>query len=136
MKYWLVKTEPNNYSWEDLKRDKSTIWDGVRNYQARNFIREMKKGDRVLVYHSVKAREVVGLAEVTKGPYPDPTATKGDWSVVDLKAVDDLPHPVSLAEIKAEQNLQDFLLVRNSRLSVMPVSEKQYKAIMKLSANP
>lgn len=132
MQYWLVKSEPYKYSYDDLVKDKKTFWDGVRNYQARNNLRAMKKGDQVLYYHSVDEKSVVGVAEVAKEHYPDPTAKEGDWSVVDLKPVKKLPNPVSLADIKAKATLSDMSLVRQARLSVTPVSKTHFQAVLKM----
>lgn len=133
MRYWLVKQEPETYPWSQLVSEKKTLWDGVRNYQARNFMREMSKGDLVLFYHSGKAKEVVGLAKVTKSAYPDPTATEGDWVAFDIQAMKSLKQTVSLKQIKADPKLQDLHLVRNSRLSVMPVGAKEFKHLLDLS---
>ncbi len=133
MRYWLVKQEPETYPWTQLVAEKKTIWDGVRNYQARNFMREMARGDLVLFYHSGKAKELVGLAKVAKAAYPDPTAKEGDWSAFDIRAVKSLKRSVTLKEIKADQSLQDLHLVRNSRLSVMPVEAKEFKHLLDLA---
>lgn len=130
--YWLVKQEPEAYSWDDFTRDGSTFWDGVRNFQARNNLRAMKKGDCVLFYHSVKEKQVVGVARVTKGAYPDPTAEAGDWSVVDLEPVKPLQSPVSLADIKADPALQEMAFVKQSRLSVSPVTRKEFLRVMEI----
>jgi predicted RNA-binding protein with PUA-like domain len=131
--YWLVKTEPGNYSWDDLVRDKSTFWDGVRNYQARNFMKEMKTGDKVLVYHSVNEKRIMGIALVTKPWYQDPTTDDDRWVAVDIQAVEPLENKVTLAQIKNEPALEKIILVRNSRLSVMPVSVDDYHKIIDLS---
>ena len=104
--YWLVKQEPEAYSWDDFVKEGETYWDGVRNYQARNNLRAMKKGDLVFFYHSVSDKEIVGVAKVTREHYPDPTAKEGDWSVVDLAAVKPMKKPVSLAQIKTEKSLE------------------------------
>ena len=130
---WLVKQEPEDYSWDDLMRDKKTSWTGVRNFQARNNLRNMKVGDVVLFYHSGKEKSVVGIAEVAKAAYRDPTADDDSWIAVDIKPVKPLAKPVSLAEIKANSKLRDFLLVRQSRLSVMPVSREDFEEILKMS---
>lgn len=132
MNYWLVKQEPSAYSWDDFVRDKGTAWTGVRNFQARNNLRAMRKGDRVFYYHSVTDKEIVGLAEVAKEAYPDPTAKEGDWVCVELRPVKALARPVSLEAIKKDKRLKDFLLVRQGRLSVMPVSSEEWKAIREL----
>jgi len=135
MSYWLLKTEPHVFSWENLKKLKkgdSEIWDGVRNFQARNFLREMKSGDLALIYHSGKDREVMGIAKVVKGAFPDPTAKEGDWSAVKVSALQELKKPVSLKEIKANEKLKGMLLVRQSRLSVMPVQSKEFETILKI----
>lgn len=131
-KYWLVKQEPTAYSWETFQADGKTTWDGVRNYQARNNLREMSQGDLVLFYHSVVGKEVVGIAEVTREHFPDETAEKGDWSAVELKPVASINEPVTLEVIKADDNLQEMLLVRNSRISVMPVTNKEFQKILNL----
>lgn len=133
MNYWLVKQEPSAYSWDDFVKDGRTAWTGVRNFQARNNLRSMKPGDRVFFYHSVKDKSVIGEAEVVRESYPDPTAKDGDWISVDLKPLKALPHPVTLEKIKAEKKLAGFVLLRNSRLSVMPVSANEYRAILDLS---
>jgi predicted RNA-binding protein with PUA-like domain len=132
MNYWLVKQEPSAYSWEDFVKDGRTAWTGVRNFQARNNLRSMKLGDRVFFYHSVKDKSVVGEAEVVREAYSDPTAKEGDWVCVDVKPIRPLP-PVPLEKIKAERKLAGLALVRSPRLSVMPVSEDQYRAILLLS---
>ena len=133
MNYWLVKQEPTAYSWEDFLKDGKTAWTGVRNFQARNNLKAMSKGDRVLYYHSVVGKEVVGEAEVARTAYPDPTAKEGDWVCVDLKPVKTLKNPVPLDAIKAEAKLKDVALLRQSRLSVMPLSAGEHKAILALA---
>jgi len=132
MNYWLVKSEPGEYSFEDLEREGRTMWDGVRNYAARNHLRAMKEGDLVLFYHSVKQKEVVGICRVVREAYPDPTAEKGDWSVVDVVPLKRLKRPVSLKEIKAAPELQNIGLVRIGRLSVMPLSKEEFEKILEL----
>ena len=132
MQYWLVKSEPFEYSWDDLIKEKKTMWDGVRNYAARNHMRAMKKGDLVFFYHSRKGLEVVGVTKVVKEHYPDPTAEKGDWSVVEIKPVKKLKKPVTLQAIKTEKTLQNMALVRISRLSVSPVTKKEFEKILKM----
>lgn len=132
MNHWLVKSEPIKYSFQNLMRDKKTVWDGVRNYQARNHLRAMKVGDAVLFYHSNEDKAVIGVAEVVKEFYPDPTASDGDWSVVELKSVEPLATPVTLATIKATPELKDIALIKQSRLSVMPVNKNDFKKITKL----
>lgn len=132
MKYWLVKSEPYKYSWDDLVNDGSTYWDGVRNYQARNNLKEMKKGDQVLYYHSNEGKEVVGIAKVTKEFYQDPTIDDDRWVVVDIEPVKKLNTPVTLAEIKNRKSLQKIPLVTHSRLSVMPVTKKDFDTIVKM----
>jgi predicted RNA-binding protein with PUA-like domain len=131
--FWLVKQEPEDYSWDDLVRDKKTAWTGVRNFQARNSLRNMTVGDSVLFYHSGKEKSVVAIAEVAKAAYPDPTANDDSWIAVDIKPVKALPHPVSLADIRANAKLGDLLLVRQSRLSVMPVLKADFDEIVKMS---
>ena len=132
MQYWLVKSEPDTYSFQQLVTDGKTRWDGVRNYQARNNLRAMKSGDLCLFYHSQIGLEVVGIAKVAKEHYPDPTAEKGDWSAVDLAPVKAFNRPVTLVEIKNHPALQQLLLVRNARLSVMPVSFDEFSVILQL----
>lgn len=132
MNYWLVKSEPFKYSWEQFQKDGKTFWDGVRNYAARNNLKAMKKGDQIFFYHSNEGLEIVGIAEVVKEAYQDPTTEDTNWVAVDLKPVTTLPKPVSLAEIKATKELQDMDLVRLSRLSVGSVKEKEYKKILKM----
>ncbi len=136
MNFWLVKTEPETYSFEELCRHGTDYWDGVRNYQARNNLRAMKKGDSVLFYHSGKIRAVVGLCSVARESYQDPTTDDERWLAVDLKAGKALKRPVSLAEIKKTPGLGKMLLLRNSRLSVMPIAEKEYEVILGLSKRP
>ena len=131
--YWLVKSEPSVYSFDQLKKDKITRWDGIRNYAARLHLRAMKKGDEVLFYHSNEGLAIVGVATVTKEAYPDPTAKEGDWSAVDLKFARKLKRPVTLDEIKKDKRLSNMALVRIGRLSTQPVTEEEWKVIMKLS---
>ncbi len=129
--YWLVKSEPYKYSWDDLVKDGSTYWDGVRNTQARNNLAAMKKGDRVLYYHSNEGKEVVGVAVVTVEAYPDPTTDDERWVVVDLAPVKPLKAPVSLTDIKADPKLEHIPLVVQSRLSVMPVDKPAFDRIVR-----
>lgn len=133
MNYWLVKTEPGNYAWETLVKDRQTCWDGVRNYQARNFMKEMKAGDQILVYHSGDDKRVMGKAEVVREFYPDPTIQDDRWVAVDIKALEPLKNHVTLVQIKADEKLKDILLVRNSRLSVMPLDKEAYSLIIEKS---
>jgi predicted RNA-binding protein with PUA-like domain len=133
MNHWLVKQEPTSYPWEQFVHDGGTAWTGVRNFQARNHLRAMRPGDRVLYYHSVVGKEVVGLAEVARAAYPDPTATEGDWSCVDLKPVRALERAVTLDQIKAEPALSDIALLRQSRLSVMPLTKTEFETLLRLS---
>jgi predicted RNA-binding protein with PUA-like domain len=132
MDYWLVKQEPEDYSWASLVKDGGTSWTGIRNFQARNFLRAMKKGDRVLFYHSVSEKQVVGIARVDRTAYADPTAEEGDWSAVDVKPVSPLKLPVTLDMIKKDPVLRNLLLVRQSRLSVMPVTAAQFERVLEL----
>ncbi len=132
MNYWLVKSEPYEYGYHHLEADGKTMWSGVRNYAARNNLRDMKEGDLVLFYHSVNDKEVVGICKVTKESYPDPTAEKGDWSVVDVVPVKRLNKPVSLKEVKATPELQNIALVRIGRLSVMPLEKAEFEKILEL----
>lgn len=135
MAYWLVKSEPFKYSWEQFVSDKSTFWDGVRNYAARNNLQAMKKGDEVFFYHSNEGLEIVGIAKVIKEAYPDPTTNETAWVAVDLKPVKKLKKPVSLKQIKGEPALQDMALLKLSRLSVQPVTEDEWLTVLELSEN-
>jgi len=130
--HWLVKQEPQAYSWQRFVEEGATPWTGVRNFQARNHLRAMKSGDAVFYYHSGEEKAIVGMAEVLKGPYPDPTAKEGDWTAVDLKPLKALQQPVPLHLIKADPLLKGMALVRNSRLSVMPVTAPEFKRILAL----
>ncbi|HXS58133.1 MAG TPA: EVE domain-containing protein [Hanamia sp.] len=132
MKYWLVKSEPSVYSWDQLVKDKKTFWNGVRNYAARNNMREMKKDDEVLYYHSNEGMEIVGIAKVIKESYQDPTTDNQNWVVVDLKPVKKLKIPITLIQVKADPTLANMELVKNSRLSVQKVTEDEWKRIMEL----
>lgn len=132
MAYWLVKQEPKAYSWDDLVNDGHTDWDGVRNYQARNNLKEMQLGDLVLFYHSVDEKRVVGVARVTKEHYQDPTTDDERWVAVELAPVVPVLEPVTLADIKAEEKLANIYLVRQARLSVMPLEAKEFKLILKM----
>jgi len=131
--YWMVKQEPTAYSWSDFVADGRTAWTGVRNFAARLNLRAMRKGDRVLYYHSVEGKEVVGIAEVAAEAYPDPTAKEGEWVCVDLAPVKPLPHPVTLADIKANPKLRDLKLLRQSRLSVMPLTPAEFAEIERMA---
>jgi len=131
--HWLVKSEPFKYSWDQFVADKSTFWDGVRNYGARNNLRDMKKGDEVFFYHSNEGKEIVGIAKVVKEAYQDPTTEDTNWVVVDLKPVKKLKHPVSLEVIKAHSGLQNMDLVRLQRLSVGKVSDAEWEIILTLA---
>lgn len=133
MAYWLVKSEPFKYSWEQFEKDKQTYWDGVRNYAARNFMKEMKKGDQVFYYHSNEGLEIVGIAKVVKEFYQDPTTDDEAWVVVDLAPYKKLKKPVSLAQIKADKRLANMALVRLGRLSVGPVTPEEWKVVMELA---
>ena len=132
MNYWLVKQEPEDYSWEKFYQDGLTAWTGVRNFEARNNLRAMKKGELVLYYHTGDEKQVVGIARVQKEAYTDPTATEGDWSAVDLKPVKGLKTSVTLPTIKADKVLKNMALVRKTRLSVVPVSEEQFSRLVSL----
>jgi predicted RNA-binding protein with PUA-like domain len=133
MQYWLIKSEPYLFSYSDLEQKGSTLWDGVRNYSARNNLRAMKLGDQALFYHSNEGLEIVGIAEVTKEHFPDVTATEGDWSVVEFKPLQRLKRPITLKEIKADPALQQMDLLRLSRLSVSGVRLEEYAHILGLS---
>lgn len=130
--YWLAKSEAGTYAWTDLERDKQTRWDGVRNFSARNHLREMKLGDEVLFYHSGDEKQVVGVAKVVKEAYPDPTAKAADWSAVDLAPLRALPTPVTLAAIKADKALANMTFLRQGRLSVAPVAADEFARILEL----
>ena len=127
--FWLVKSEPSSYSWSDFVADGETNWTGVRNYAARNNLRRMREGDEVLFYHSGIEKAVVGIANVTRAAYPDPTAREGDWSAVDLTPIKSLRRPVTLRQIKSDPRLKKIQLVRQSRLSVMPLVSGEFRAI-------
>lgn len=129
--YWLVKSEPEAYAWSDLVRDKRTDWTGVRNYQARINLNAMKRGDRVLFYESVSTKAVLGIAEVTKTAFPDTTADEEGWVAVEIKAVAPFARPVTLAEIKAKPALAKMALLRQSRLSVTPLTAREYETVVK-----
>lgn len=129
MAYWLMKSEPGTWSWADQVKAGAAEWDGVRNYQAANNMKAMKIGDLVFFYHSVNEKQVVGIAEVVKEYYPDPTDASGRFGMVDIKAIRPMVKPVTLADIKAEPKLSDLALVRQSRLSVLPVSSAEWKVI-------
>jgi predicted RNA-binding protein with PUA-like domain len=130
--FWLVKSEPESYSWQKFVEEGKTAWTGVRNFQARNNLRAMKRGDLVFFYHSVSEKEIVGVARVEKEFYPDPTAKEGDWSCVDLVPEKPLKNPVTLDAIKSDKILKEIPLVRQSRLSVTPLNEVQFKRILEL----
>jgi predicted RNA-binding protein with PUA-like domain len=134
MKYWLVKSEPFKYSWDQFVIDKKTFWDGVRNYQARNNLREMREGDLVLFYHSNEGKAVVGIAKVVKESYQDPTTDDTNWLVVDLEPVESLKNPVTLEAIKADARLQNIGLVKQGRLSVMGMKVEEFDRIVELGS--
>ncbi|MDJ0511871.1 MAG: EVE domain-containing protein [Methyloceanibacter sp.] len=135
MAYWLMKSEPGTWSWEEQKKEGATgaEWDGVRNYQARNNMRAMKKGDLAFFYHSIGEKACVGIVKVVVEAHPDSTDTTGKWECVDVAAVEDLPKPVTLDEIKATPKLADMVLVNNSRLSVQPVTASEWKTVCALA---
>ena len=130
--YWLVKQEPGAYSWNDFVRDGRTDWTGVRNFLARKHLRAMRKGDAVLFYHSVSDKAVVGIAEVTREAFPDPTAKEGDWSAVELKPVKPFKKPVTLAQIRAEPKLREIALLRCARLLVQPLGKAEFDFICRM----
>jgi predicted RNA-binding protein with PUA-like domain len=132
--FWLVKQEPSSYSWSDFIAEGTTSWTGVRNYAARNNLRKMRKGDEVLFYHSGEDKAVVGIAKVMRTAYPDPTAKEGDWTAVDLVPFKPLPRTVTLRQIKGNSRLKGILLVRQSRLSVMPLTEAAFREIVSMAA--
>ena len=131
MNYWLMKTEPGTFSWDDLQRDKKTTWDGVRNFQARNNLKAMKKGDLAFIYHSGEDKAVVGIAKVLTAAYPDPKDSA--WTVVDIAPEKKLKNPVTLAQVKAVKGLSAMVLVKSSRLSVQPVKESEFSAVLAMS---
>ncbi len=131
--YWLVKSEPESFSWSDFVKEGKTAWTGVRNYQARNNLRSMKKGDLVFFYHSVSEKQIVGIARVQNEFYADPTAKEGDWSCVDLVPVIALKSPVNLEMIKSDKTLREMPLVRQSRISVTPLNETQFQRVLNLA---
>jgi len=134
MNYWLLKTEPETYSWDTLAKDKRGVWDGVRNFQARKHLKSMTKGDRALIYHTGEEKAIVGIATVTKGPYPEPKSP--DWIAVDLAPQKKLKNPVTLAKVKQDKSLQKMVLARVARLSVQPVTPEEFERIVELSDNP
>jgi predicted RNA-binding protein with PUA-like domain len=131
MNYWLLKTEPSTFSWNDLARDKKAVWDGVRNFQARNNLKAMKKGDLAFIYHSMDDKAAVGIAEITREFYPDPK--DNEWVAVDIKPVRKLKTPVELGTIKKDKRLGNMVLVKNSRLSVQPVKKEEFDWVIGLS---
>ena len=133
MAHWLVKSEPSAYSWEQLEKDKHTVWDGIRSYAARNHLRAMKKGDEVLFYHSNEGLEIVGIAKVKKEAFQDPSTDEDAWVAVELQPYKKLKKPVNMVKIKADKRLKDMALVRIGRLSVQPVTDKEWNAIMELA---
>ncbi len=133
MAYWLAKSEPSTYSWDDLVKEKQTCWSDIRNYAARIHMRNMKKGDEVFFYHSNEGVEIVGIAKVIKEAYPDPTTDDDRWVAVDLKPVKKLKNSVSLESIKKEKSLKEMALVRISRLSLQPVSDDEWEIVMKMA---
>jgi predicted RNA-binding protein with PUA-like domain len=133
MSYWLVKSEPSQYCWDQFVKDGKTFWDGVRNYAARNNLRDMKKGDEVFFYHSNEGLEIVGIAKVAKEAYQDPTTEETAWLVVDLKPVKKIKKPVSLQQIKEDGRLNDMDLLRLGRLSVQQVKEEEWKIVMQMA---
>lgn len=133
MAYWLVKSEPFKYSWDQFVKDGQTFWDGVRNYAARNNLKAMKKGDELFFYHSNEGLEIVGIAKVVKEAYQDPTTEEDAWVVVDIKPVKKLKHPVSLQQIKTDERLKNMALIRLGRLSVQPVTDEEWNIVLELS---
>ncbi len=131
MNYWLLKTEPDTYSWDDLTKDKKTTWDGVRNFQARSNIKAMKKDDVVFIYHTGEEKAIIGLAAITKEHFPDPKDK--EWAAIEVTPKQKLKNPVSLAQIKADKRLSDMVLVRAARLSVQPVTKKEFEIVLDLS---
>jgi predicted RNA-binding protein with PUA-like domain len=134
MNYWLVKSEPHKYAWETFEKDGRTFWDGVRNYQARNNLKAMQTGDLVMYYHSNEGKEIVGIAKVIKEAYQDPTTEETDWVAVDLAPVQRLARPVTLQQIKADKRLENIGLLRQMRLSVMPLKCEEFDVIVALGS--
>ena len=134
MAHWLIKSEPSTYAWDQLVKDKRTSWTGVRNFQAAANLKAMKAGDRCFFYHSGEGKEIVGIAEVVKTAYPDPTDKEGKAVAVDVKAVEPVKQPVTLAAVKADPKFKEFKLVRQSRLSVVPVSDEHFKLLTKMAS--
>ena len=134
MNYWLLKTEPDTYSWDDLVRDKKGVWDGVRNFQARKNLKAMNKGDCAFIYHTGDVKAIVGISHVTKAPYPEPKSP--DWVAVDLAPDKALKNPVSLVRVKQDKSLEKMVLVKAARLSVQPVTADEYQRILELSTKP
>ena len=130
--FWIIKQEPSQYNWKQFEKDRETYWDGVRNYQARNNLKNMKKGDNLLFYHSVVGKEIVGIAEVTREAYPDPTTDDERWVVVDLKPIKPFKVPVTLEEIKTHKELSEIALIKQARLSVIPITKKEFQILLKL----
>ena len=133
MNYWLIKSEPFKYSWDQLVNEKKTYWDGVRNYLARNYLKAMKKGDKIFFYHSNEGLEIVGIAKVIKEYYQDPTTPEPAWVVVDIAPVKKLKKPITLMQIKAEKDLQEMSLIKSMRLSVQPVREEEWNKILEMA---
>ena len=133
MNYWLIKSEPFKYSWDQLVNEKKTYWDGVRNYLARNYLKAMKKGDKIFFYHSNEGLEIVGIAKVVKEFYQDPTTPEPAWVVVDIAPVRKLKKPITLTQIKAEKDLQEMSLIKSMRLSVQPVREEEWNKILEMA---
>ena len=133
MNYWLIKSEPFKYSWDQLVNEKKTYWDGVRNYLARNYLKAMKKGDKIFFYHSNEGLEIVGIAKVIKEYYQDSTTPEPAWVVVDIAPVKKLKKPVTLTQIKAEKDLQEMSLIKSMRLSVQPVREEEWNKILEMA---
>ena len=131
MNYWLMKTEPGTFSWDDLVRDKKAVWDGVRNFQARNNLKAMKKGDLAFIYHSMDDKAIIGIAEITREHFPDPKDK--DWAAVEIKPIKKLKNPVNLSTIKQEKQLVNMVLVNNSRLSVQPVRKEEFDLVIGMS---
>lgn len=132
MQYWLLKSDPDTYGWDDLVREKKTAWTGIRNFQARNFLREMKVGDQAFFYHSQNEKAIVGVVEIVKTAYLDPTAKEGDWACVDIRPVEPWKTMVTLERIRQEPSLKDLLTLRQSRLSVTPIEPSAWKTILHL----
>ncbi len=133
MNYWLLKTEPSTYAWNDLVKDRSTCWSGIRNFLARNNLREMKKGEQAFLYHSVHGKKIIGIVEVIREAYPDPTIVEGDWVAIDIKPIKEFKKYISLDLLKKEKGLEQMMLLRQGRLSVCKLTQEEFEIITNMS---